>query len=165
MPFLSPADVTFTRESDGHLSLKLTDGTVHDYVTCAPLFPHSGPDENIVIVGRVDGKNEEVGVLEQLSGLNDAQAQLVRDDLAFHYFAPHITDVLKLDEKFGMNEFQVMTDRGERTFYVRNIKENIVIHDDTGMVFIKDIQNCRYHIPDYRALPAKAKGRVEAVLL
>ena len=165
MGFLRPQDLTFSLEHDGHLSLRMADGAELDYVKCAPLFPHSGPDENILVVKRVEGKDEEVGIIEELAALDDAQAQLVRDDLSFHYFAPRIIDVAKLDERFGMNEFQVTTDKGERTFYVRNIKENIVIHDDTGMVFINDIQKCRYYIPDYRTLPPRARAKVEAVLL
>ena len=57
-----------------------------------------------------------------------------------------------------------MTDKGEKTFFVQDVKENVIIRE-SGLIVITDIEKCKYQIRDYRKLPTKARVELEQTLL
>ncbi|HEX9973453.1 MAG TPA: DUF1854 domain-containing protein, partial [bacterium] len=61
-------------------------------------------------------------------------------------------------------EWQVVTDKGEKTFFVQDVKENVIIRE-SGLILITDIDKCRFQIRDYRKLPLKARLELEQTLL
>ena len=164
MPFLDPATLTFARTPSGYLSLAVDGADKHKRAECVALFPFSQPGHYISVGTRKDGKLEEIGVIEDLGELPPDQRTLVERDVDFHLFTPRILDVKKVDNTFGVSAWNVVTDRGERTFYVRDAKENVRLLDE-GLVIITDIEKCRYRIADYRRLPARARSKVENTLL
>jgi hypothetical protein len=164
MTILDPRKVVFTAEPGGFLSLKLGDGKQYRKVECIALFPLSQPDTFIVINGVLDKKTEEIGIIKELSHLPPDQRDLVKNEIEFRYLAPEITDIKKMTAKFGMEEWDVDTNRGSRTIFIQNIKENVTIRYDQ-LVMITDIEKCRYLVPDYRNLPPAARDLLELKLV
>ena len=89
---------------------------------------------------------------------------IVKEDLQFRYFIPEIEEIKKIIHKHGLFEFYVTTNRGEKVFYLRNIRENIMVKDNNSIIFT-DIEKCRYKISSFDKLSVKSKGELDRVLL
>lgn len=164
MKILDPAELNFEKAENGFLRLKLNNGTIHERVECHPLFPLSEPDAYIAISKRNDSDIEEIGVIKSLDTLSAKQKYLVENEIQFRHFSPEITDIKKINSKYGVEHWEVMTDKGEKTFIVQDVKENVMIRE-SGLIVITDIDKCRYQIRDYRNLPYKARAELERTLL
>ena len=68
-----------------------------------------------------------------------------------YYLIPKITALLDVSEKFGILKWTVDTDRGEQAFTIRNRHNDIKVLYD-GRVLVRDSNDNRYEIPDYRKL-------------
>ena len=150
-------EIEFSESATGALRLKLADGTVHEPVHCISLFPLSGPD-GFVSIHR-DGKDDdtELGIVENLRDLPSDQRKLVQRDIRQRYFLPEIEDIRRVVDFHGVEEWDVLTDRGPRTFYVGGgRRRNTIAVDEHGMVLITDVEKCRYRISDPSRLSARA---------
>lgn len=164
MKLLSPDELNFERGESGFLRLKLNGEKVFDLVECTPLFPLTEPDAYISVSTRNDDGGEEIGIIKKLKDLPSDQRHLVHDEIQFRYFSPVIIDINKITSKYGVNEWRVVTDKGEKTFFVQDVKENVLIREN-GLIVITDIDKCRFQIRDYRKLPTKARLELEQTLL
>ncbi len=164
MRLLDAKKLKFQRTESGTLDLTLEDGSVVENVHCIPLFPLSAGGSYISFALRRNNELEEVGVIRHVRDLPPEQQRLVREDIRFRYFVPEITDVKKVQRSIGSWEFDVMTDRGERTFILRHRRENIRVKDN-GQIMITDVEKCRYRIPDRSKLPPRAQVELDKVLL
>lgn len=161
---LHPADVRFERATTGYLNLIEQDGTVRRNIQCVPLFPVTDPGRYISVLHKPEKDPEEIGVLRSLDELSPEQRELVETDMRFRYFVPIIRDIHTISSKQGLDHWSVVTDRGEREFSVRDRKENLTI-TERGMVFVTDVDQCRYRIPDITRLSRKARARLEKMVL
>ena len=164
MKFLNPDDIVFERGENGFLRLKVKDGAWIDMVECTPLFPLSQPDVFISVATRNEKESKEIGFIARLAKLSREQRAIVKSEIQFRYFSPEIIDIKKISTKYGVHQWQVITDRGEKSFLVQEIKENIIIRDN-GLIVITDIDKCKYQISDFRKLPAKALHELEEKVL
>jgi hypothetical protein len=164
MKFLNPDELTFEGAENGFLRLKMKDGKIFEMVECTPLFPLSKPDAYIAVSSRNDNGSEEIGIIAQVKALTRQQQALVKGEIDFRYFSPAIIDIKKITSKYGVDQWEVVTDKGEKTFLVRDVKENVIIRE-SGLIVITDIDKCKYQIRDYRKLPARAKVELEQTLL
>lgn len=161
---LNPDEITFKRMENGFLRLEKKDGETFETVECAPLFPLSRPDRYISVTSRSNGEVTELGILKNLKSLKKQQQALVREEIEFRYFSPEITDIKKITSQYGVDQWDVVTDKGDKTFLVRDIKENIIIRE-TGFITITDIDKCRFRITNYRKLSPKSRMELEQTLL
>ena len=164
MILLNPNDITFKRAENGFLQLEKNDGQIFETVECTPLFPLSKPDRFISVTSRTNGEVKDLGIIANLKALVKNQQALVREEIEIRYFSPEIIDIKKITSQYGVNEWNVITNKGEKIFLVRDIKENIIIRE-SGFISITDIDKCRYQISNYRKLPAKAQMELEQNLL
>jgi len=164
MTLLNPSELCFSRSENGFLKLETPDGQVFESVECAPLFPLSQPERFISVMHRTDGQVMELGFIPDLNSLPDDQQALVREEIEFRYFSPEIIDIKKITSQYGVDQWDVITDKGDRTFLVRDIKENVIIREN-GFISITDIDRCRFQISDYRKLSIKAQTELEQTLL
>jgi hypothetical protein len=164
MKLLNSDELLFEQNQNGFLQLKLSNGTIYESVECHPLFPLSDPEAYISISIQKDSNIEEIGIVRSLKELSVEQRALVAKEIQFRYFSPEILDIKKITSKYGVVQWEVMTDKGAKTFMVQDIKENIAIRD-SGLIVITDIEKCRYQIRDYRKLPSKARIELEQTLL
>lgn len=164
MKLLNPNELKFEQGANGFLRLKMSEDKVFELVECTPLFPLTQIEKYISVSTRNDTGSEEIGIIRNLRDLPSDQQRLVKDEIQFRYFSPEVIDIKKITSKYGVNEWQVVTDKGEKTFFVQDVKENVIIHE-SGLIAITDIDKCRFQIRDYRKLPAKARLELEQTLL
>jgi len=161
---LGPGSITFEPAEHGRLNCRLKDGTVVEDVHCVMLFPFSEPGTYISVIAKEEGEVKEVGVVVDANDLEDDQAAILRAAVDNRYFFPEITDVRRITQEYGLHEWNVSTDRGDKIFFLHEVKDNITV-DDSGMIIICDIEKCRYKITDLANLPPAARSRVEGILL
>lgn len=104
-----------------------------------------------------DEHGEEIGIIEQAHELDGESRRVLREELERSYFLPQITDIRDIDEKHGVFAMDVITDRGERVFEVRNPRQNIRAVGG-GRYIIKDVDGNRYDIPKLRNLGPKSQN-------
>jgi hypothetical protein len=139
------------------------DGETNAPVTCCSLFPLSA-HELYIYVWRAEKSDEpEVGILRDLKGMSSSQRKVIVENINQRRFLPEILDVTDIRSAHGMDEWNVVTDRGEKVFFVSNRKDSITVTED-NMLLITDVEKCRYRIPDYTALSARAYSLVGRAL-
>lgn len=84
-------------------------------------FPLTNPDTFISIQ---DPKDQEVGILESLDGMERGQKDLILAELDRRYFTPVVNRIDELKQDAGMWKFVVQTQRGPAEFYVRNWRDS-----------------------------------------
>lgn len=129
-----------------HSGEKLTELEVHR------LFPKSGGNRYLVLL---DKDGEQRAIIRNADNLIPESREVVLRALDEYYMIPRITKIIKMSEKFLIWLWTVETDRGTTTFEIRNHIASIKPLYD-GRVLIKDANDNRYEIPDYRKLDKKS---------
>lgn len=112
------------------------------------LFPRSGGDRYLSLITH-DG--EPIAIIRDLSTLDHASAEAVRNALDEYYLIPKIKRFISMSEKFRIWMWTAETDRGIITFEIRNHVYSVKPLYD-GRVLIKDADDNRYEIPDINKL-------------
>lgn len=138
------------------VTLTLEDGTVHDRLEPRRLFPISRENEYITLL---DEEGVEIAVIRALSDLDKDSAAAVKFGLDDYYLIPHITKIISKQEKYGTLRWTVETDRGIKSFDIRNRNHDIRVYKD-GRVRVRDSDDNRYTIDDYRKLDPASRARL-----
>lgn len=94
----------------------------------------------------LDAEENEIGILKNISELDDQSKSIVVSEIEKAYFIPIITKIISIEAEFGADVWKVETDKGPRIFEVVGKRRNIrYITND--QVIIKDIDGNRYEIP------------------
>ncbi len=155
--------ITFDQPAGQALLLRTGAGESPQSVFCVQLFPQSAPGRYVSVCEKTGSITREIGIISDLNALEPAQRDLVLADIRFRYFVPEITDIAKITSRRGKDTWDVETDRGKKTFIVQDRMENVSL-TDTGVVFVVDIEKCRYKISPFTALPKKARTILETIL-
>ena len=115
-------------------------------------FPLSDPDR---YWGLLDGAGKEIGVITEPSKLSPESRAAANEELEKRYFIPLIQRVVRTKEDYGSIVWTVETDKGDRVFTVRNMKDNIVELGGPRLLLV-DVDGNRYEIPDMRQLDPKS---------
>lgn len=145
--YLDPKTLRFFRHG-ATLRLTIADECSVLKVTVARAFPLSHPHQYISIR---DGKNQEVGLLVDLSEVDEASRRLVAEARERRYHVPVIRRVLRMTERFGTVDWEVETDRGTCQFTTRGLREKAV-QPSPGRYLLTDVDENRYDVPDLAAL-------------
>ncbi len=148
----------FFRSPGGTLQAEITDVCCCRQVVLRRLFPLRRPEHFISVA---DGK-DEVGIIEDLAGFDAETRRLIREELDFFYAVPEILEIQRLTEEFGYYRWETRTDRGLRLFYVKGLTENVRFSNPARM-YITDIHNSRYQIPDITRLPRASRYQLDQV--
>lgn len=162
MKILNAGEIEFRKLDSGMLSVTVNGETISP-VYCCSLFPLSDPEHYISVCRKEKSDEPEVGVLRDLGELSKEQRELVVENINQRRFLPEIIDVTDIRSSSGMDEWNVVTDRGDKVFFVSNRKDSITVTDD-DMLLITDVEKCRYRIPDYTALSARAYSLIGRAL-
>ncbi|MCL2195865.1 MAG: DUF1854 domain-containing protein, partial [Oscillospiraceae bacterium] len=95
MTFTQPGDVRFFRNAQGFLSLELG-GETHPRVQLRRALPLTDPTRFVCVA---DMDDNELAVLEDITQLDEEQADLVAAELDLRYYTPVITAVRGIKEK------------------------------------------------------------------
>jgi hypothetical protein len=133
---------------DGGSVLMESDGKQTVLGNMAMAFPLSQRTRLIVLR---DSAGREIGILDDIRKLDAASKKIARDQIEKAYFLPRILDITDIREELNVVTMHVVTDRGERSFQVRNVRKNLRRLGDRRLL-IKDVDGNRYEIRDWAQL-------------
>ncbi len=140
------------REGDFRLDVELFSGEVLHGVEARRLFPTTGPHRYITLL---DENGHEVAVIRDSTTLMPDSAAALREALEEYYLIPRILSIAKVEHKSGSYYITANTDRGACHFKVNSRQQDIKVLFD-NRVLIRDSNDNRYEIPDYRTLDRKS---------
>ena len=135
-------------------------GELYEKLEPRRLFPVSKIDSYITLL---DEEGKEVAIIKKLVDLNKESLEVVEYSLNDYYLVPHIQKIISISEKNGKIHWTVETERGYKEFDVRNRNHDIRVYSD-GRVRVRDSDDNRYIISDYRTLDKHSKSQLIADL-
>ena len=157
--FLTAED-EITRHENNLVALKLHTGETFTALEPRRLFPVNMLDRYISLL---DSEGKEIAMIRSLSDLNADSRKTIIESLDDYYLVPHIIKVISVTEKNGQVRWCVDTDRGYKEFDVRNRNHDVRVYRD-GMVRIRDSDDNRYIIEDYKSLDKHSMREMAADL-
>ena len=145
-------EVIFTQGEFHLVNMKLATGEYFENIEPKRLFPISGLTKYISLLDK-DGK--EMAIIRDIETLMPESRAVIEKSLDEYYLIPEIISVLDRYEKYGILKWTVETDRGVRTFEIKNRNSDIKALFD-GRVLIRDRDDNRYEIPDVNKLDIKS---------
>ena len=138
---------------ENNLVTLVRDGEKYEPLEPRRLFPVSSLNTYITLL---DKDGIEVAVIRSLEDLDKSSKEVINESLIDYYLVPTITRIIDVHEKYGTLRWTVETDRGIKTFDIRNRNHDIKVYPD-GRVRVRDADDNRYVIDDYRALDQKSR--------
>ena len=146
----------FVRKDIALVDMYLFDGRKFEDLEPRRLFPISRRDVYITLL---DSDGKERGLIKALSDLDEHSREVITESLSDYYLVPKITKILSITEKSGTIRWNVVTERGEKHFDVRNRNHDIRVGKN-GTVRVRDSDDNRYEIDDYHTLDAKSRSKL-----
>lgn len=146
------------KEENNLVTLTLHSGEVISPLEPRRLFPVSREDKYITLL---DSDGDEAAIIKDLSLLDSDSRAAVRYSLDDFYLVPKIIRIISTGEKYGTLRWTVETDRGIKSFDIRNRNHDIKVFKD-GKVRVRDSDDNRYTIDDYNKLDPHSKARLIA---
>ena len=137
------------------VTLTLASGESIDTLEPRRLFPVSRENEYITLLDK-DGK--ECAIIRSIRDLNEKSQRTVIESLESYYLVPEITKVIDIVQKYGNIHWHCESDRGILQFDV--LRGNDIKYTPDGRVRIRDSNDNRYVIPDYRKLDKKSRAKL-----
>ena len=170
---LTPENASFSTAEDGSLILKMQ-GESDRTVGVRPMFPVSNPKKFL----SVHDEENEIATIADLGAFPRKQQIMVEKEIEHQYLVPRIIEIREIKDEWGYYVWDTVTDHGDRKFYVKGRGENIHSHGrsrsgarsgaifahDGSRMFITDIEDCKYEIPDWRKLPKASRQHLDKVL-
>lgn len=140
---------------ENHLvNLTLQSGKIYEKLEPRRLFPVNRPNSYITLL---DSSGTEVALIRDLADLDADSLAVVEKSLQDYYLVPIILAIQSVVEKYGTTHWCVETDRGVKEFDIRVRLHDVRVYDD-GVVRIRDSNDNRYIIPDYKKLDAHSRS-------
>lgn len=135
-----------------------------------------GPDEEIAVrpmrafplsdgehfVALLDGEGNEVELIPDLAELPAQPRELLLNELEKSYFLPELVRVHDVTDDFGIQRWEVETDRGPRVFEVRSREDLRWLHP--GHLIVRDVDGNRYEIKRFDDLDTQSRLKIESFL-
>lgn len=150
--YIDGDEARITKADFNFVDVELFDGTKWEGLEPRRLFPRSGLTKYISLL---DSDGHEKAIIRDLDRLMPDSRAVVENSLTEYYLIPEITAILERREKYGLLKWRVMTDRGERTFDIRNMYRDIKVLYD-GRVLVRDSDDNRYEIKSMKDLDKKS---------
>ena len=154
--FLDPKLVKISRNQFAELEAELPDGSVHAPIEPVRTFPLTQPNQYISLL---DAHKNELGLIEDINQLKEADRTILVEELEKCYFMPKITKIHALEGQFGVTQWDAETEVGSVSFDLRS--RNDITALDSGRVLIKDVDGNRYEIANYHQLDPKSIALLE----
>jgi hypothetical protein len=142
-----------TRTDKYLVTLTLKDGTVIENLEPRRLFPISNTE---MYISLLDKDEKDIALVRDLNEIDEESAQALRECFKEFYRIPKILRLIDVNEKFGTITWTVETDRGGVSFRIRNRNSDIKCIGNKR-VLVRDTNDNRYEIPDYREMDAHSK--------
>lgn len=162
LKFLDSASAQFSETEGGFLSLTCQ-GKSWERVQIVRSFPFSHKD-SFLSVRECTETAKEIGIIRELyEDFPSGSAALIEKALNQRYFMPVIEKIYSIKERSGYIYFDVKTEKGRQEFTVRG-NSNAIIPFTESRLFITDVDNNRYEIPDTAALNPKELTKLDLYL-
>ena len=149
-PFATRVEAVSPR--NGRLWLRPPGGGDEVAVTVRYLRPLTARTEIVFL----DVQQREVVTAAGVEALSGEERLLVERALAERYHLVTIRQVRRVDVRFGTRYWDVETDRGPRSFALREPGKNVAWLDDHHLV-LRDTAGNRYEIPDLTILDGASR--------
>ncbi|MFP4056053.1 MAG: DUF1854 domain-containing protein [Candidatus Brocadiia bacterium] len=156
---LKASELRVRRDEEGCLILTYG-GRTQPLGSVMGAFPLTRPGR---MVSLRNAEGEEIGMLDNVGALDPESRDIMRQELERSYFMPRILDIADIREELNVVTWEVETNRGPRTFQVRNVRQNVRRMGRRRFV-VKDVDGNRYEIRDWANLPAPAQKLIEVYL-
>ncbi|GAK39852.1 DUF1854 domain-containing protein [Paenibacillus urinalis] len=157
--FLQPADVMFSRGPGGVLQ-GVIEGALYSEILVYRTFPFKYTSQYISIR---NAKGDELGIIEDISQLDDESAEELGRELQFRYFLPRVTRVDSVKEKSELWVWELQTTLGPTRMAMRNLHEHVQ-YPGEGRLILTDINGKRCEILDWRALDQHSRKQLTDVI-
>ena len=161
MNFLSPQNAEFRLTDGGFVAVKV-DGKDFGHINIIRTFPLNDADRYLS-VRLPDGKQEEIGIIENISDFDEKTQEIISTQLKLRYFMPKVLKILNIKEEFGYTYWTVETDKGKAKFATSSGSAGAVIRYKKGAI-IKDADENRYLIEDLSTLSPREMKRIDLYL-
>ena len=142
------------------VNVHLADGRVLEALEPRRLFPVNMIDKYITLL---DSEGVEQCVIRSLAEMGEESRAVLQASLDDYYLVPHITRILSSNEKYGTLRWTVETERGIKSFDIRNRNHDIRVKRD-GSIRVRDADDNRYIIEDYHTLDKQSRKALLADL-
>ena len=142
------------------VNVHLADGRVLEALEPRRLFPVNMIDKYITLL---DSEGVEQCVIRSLAEMGEESRAELQASLDDYYLVPHITRILSSNEKYGTLRWTVETERGIKSFDIRNRNHDIRVNRD-GSIRVRDADDNRYIIEDYHTLDKQSRKALLADL-
>lgn len=123
-------------------------------------FPFDMPYKYISVL---DKDKKEIGLIRDLEEFDEPTRKLLLDELNRKYYAPVITKIYSVKERYGFSYWVVDTDSGHMSFTLQDTYRSI-LRAGKERIFIIDMDGNRYEIPDLTKLDFKSYKKIELYL-
>ncbi len=123
-------------------------------------FPFDLPWEYISVL---DEHDVELGILRNIAYFDADTEQILREELERRYYAPKLTSIRSVKEKYGFSYWKATTDEGEISFVLQDTHRSILRVNDER-IFFSDVDGNRFEIPALSGLDEKSRRRLELYL-
>jgi len=138
---------------DNKLNIILPDGSRLDGVEPRMMLPVTNKYSYISLV---DDDGNEKCIIRNIWEIPGKYSRYLERALERHYLIPKIVEIKSIKEKFGLLQWEVVTDRGPYKFEITSRYNDIKVMADKR-ILIRDSNDNRYEIMDYEKLPKKSK--------
>lgn len=157
--YLSENDAVL-HEENNLVVLRLANGKEYPHIEPRRLFPVTYPHNYITFL---DEEGTEIAVARSMSDLTAESQKIVSAGLSEYYLVPTIKRIVSTEEKYGKLYWTVETERGERSFDIRNRNHDIRTLPD-GRIRVRDSNDNRYIIEGIDSLDPKSRALLIADL-
>ncbi len=160
--YITPHQLSFYNNDSG-LIMAAFNGENLGRVAVLRMFPFEYEEEYLSVrcenYSRKDKENE-IGIIRDLTQFSKEQADIVRLELRKRYFVPDIINVNEVKEEFGHTMWNVTTSAGDKEFTVTDMNTNVLNLGD-GRIMLVDVYGNRYYIPDITKIDDKTMKILE----
>ncbi len=120
------------------------------------LFPLNSPESYVTLL---DETRHEVAMIRNIEELNESSRMVIQKSLDEYYLIPKIEKILSVVLKNGKYHWTVVTNVGQKEFEIKNGNTDIRVRPD-GSMRIRDANDSRYIIADYRTLDKHSRAKI-----
>lgn len=161
MRFIDNSNAVFKKTKGGFLSVEFN-GAYYGRVCVCQTFPFTQPGK-FISLRENDEKGREIGIIEDMSKLDEASRALIEEQIKLRCFMPVITKIVNVKDKYGFAYFDVLTDRGECRFTAHIFSGDIINLGDKRII-MKDVDGNRFEIPDLSKLSSSERKMIEVFI-
>lgn len=154
---LDPKKIYIERDEDAVVWLRQSGQEGQMVDRAVPAFPVTKPHAFVILL---DEQGEEIGVIRTIRKLDDRSRRTLEEEIERSYFMPEIQQIRDVKEGLGIETWEVVTSKGERTFEVRSSRRD-VRPVGRRRLLIKDVDGNRFDIPDWARLDSSSQSLIE----